>query len=285
MQTMNERGDMGCDPFADVAAELALGVLTGRERADALAHLDRCPACRETVRQLTMTGEQLLELLPPVEPPAGFESRVLARLGIAVPDVPPAPAPSAVVVTRQAPAFGGTETGTATGGTGTGTGRLLGRRRRTRRAVKASPPGHAGTRPGPGRGPGRRTLATLATAMVVAVAALGGWGLHSVTSPAAQSPLHSVALLSATHQDVGQIYYYDSSSKQWVYMAVNMPSGDGTVICELEGPGGQYSKVGTFKLAGGYGAWGSPGWQNNGKLMGARLLAPSGKVLATATFS
>ena len=278
---MNERGDMGCDPFADVAAELALGVLTGRERADALAHLDRCPACRETVRQLTMTGEQLLELLPPVEPPAGFESRVLARLGIAVPDVPPpALAPSAVV-TGQAPG----STGTGTVGTETGTGGLLGRRRRTRRAVKASPPGHASTRPGPGRGPGRRTLATLATAMVVAVAALGGWGLHAVTSPASQSPLRSAALLSATHQDVGQIYYYDTSSKQWVYMAVNMPSGDGTVICELEGPGGQYSKVGTFKLAGGYGAWGSPGWQNNGKLMGARLLAPSGKVLATATFS
>lgn len=86
---MSEHSDMGCGEFADVAAELALGVLMGRERAGALAHLERCDACRETVRQLTMTGEQLLELLPAVEPPAGFESRTMARLGIAVPDVPP----------------------------------------------------------------------------------------------------------------------------------------------------------------------------------------------------
>ena len=71
---------MSCDEFAEVAAELALGVLTGRERAAALAHLDVCECCRELVRELTMTGEELLALLPSREPPAGFETRVLARL-------------------------------------------------------------------------------------------------------------------------------------------------------------------------------------------------------------
>ena len=53
---MSELNEMGCDEFTDVAAELALGVLTGRERAQAIAHLDHCDACRENVRQLTMTG-------------------------------------------------------------------------------------------------------------------------------------------------------------------------------------------------------------------------------------
>ena len=77
---MSELNDMGCAGFADVAAELALGVLTGRERAEALAHLDRCPACQENVRQLTVTGEQLLRLLPVGRPPPGFETRVLERL-------------------------------------------------------------------------------------------------------------------------------------------------------------------------------------------------------------
>ena len=62
---MSELNDMSCAELADVAAELALGVLTGRERAGALAHLDRCDACREDVRQLTVTGEELLGLLPP----------------------------------------------------------------------------------------------------------------------------------------------------------------------------------------------------------------------------
>ena len=49
---MSELNEMGCAEFAGVAAELALGVLTGRERARALAHLDRCDACREVRSEL-----------------------------------------------------------------------------------------------------------------------------------------------------------------------------------------------------------------------------------------
>jgi len=90
MSELNEM--MGCEEFANVAGELALGVLTGRERAQALAHLDRCDACRAEVRQLTLTGEELLGLLPTAEPPAGFETRVLARIGIEAPTPEPAPA-------------------------------------------------------------------------------------------------------------------------------------------------------------------------------------------------
>jgi anti-sigma factor ChrR (cupin superfamily) len=76
---------MRCAQLHDVDAELALGALTGRERAAALAHLEECRACREEVRQLMVTGGQLLELLPPADPPAGFETGVLERLGMAVP--------------------------------------------------------------------------------------------------------------------------------------------------------------------------------------------------------
>ena len=78
---MSELTDMSCEEFAQVAAELALGVLTGRERARAIAHLDRCDTCREHVRQLSLTGEEMLGLLPSGEPPAGFETRVMGRLG------------------------------------------------------------------------------------------------------------------------------------------------------------------------------------------------------------
>jgi anti-sigma-K factor RskA len=80
---------MNCAEFAEVAAELELGVLTGRERADALAHLDHCDACAADIRQLTV-GEQLIGLLPTREPPLGFETRVLERVGFAVPR-PPSP--------------------------------------------------------------------------------------------------------------------------------------------------------------------------------------------------
>jgi hypothetical protein len=309
---MNEHGDIGCDRFADVAAELSLGVLTGRERADALAHLERCDACRETVRQLTQTSEQLLGLLPAVEPPAGFETRVLSRLGIAMPDVPPTAAedlmpgfadgqPGAPAGTRlDEPA--GTRLGAPAGGgpAGLPSGQLAGqpaghdserlgvtsRRRRARRAAKTSPPGHAAPsgRPGSTRGPGRRTLATLVTALAVVVAALGGWGLRGVTSPAAQSPLRSASLLSVTQQDVGSVYYYNSGT-QWLYMAVDMPSGNGTVTCQLKSADGHYTTVGKFQLSQGYGAWGSPARWSAGQPVGARLVGPNGKVLASATFS
>ncbi len=44
---MSELNDMTCAELADVAAELALGVLTGRERAMAIAHLESAtPAAR-----------------------------------------------------------------------------------------------------------------------------------------------------------------------------------------------------------------------------------------------
>src|SRR5579875_161245 len=83
MSAMTDPNGMSCRDFDDVAAELALGVLTGRERAEAVAHLDECDSCREHVRQLSLTGEEMLGLLPSREPPQGFESRVMDRLGVA----------------------------------------------------------------------------------------------------------------------------------------------------------------------------------------------------------
>ena len=65
----------------ELAPELALDMLTGYERARAHAHLGTCQQCREYVRSLTGVGDQLLTLVPGVEPPVGFEDRVLAMMG------------------------------------------------------------------------------------------------------------------------------------------------------------------------------------------------------------
>ena len=48
--------------------------------------------------------------------------------------------------------------------------------------------------------------------------------------------------------------------------------GNGTVICQVEGPGGHLTTVGSFRLTGGYGYWGSPDPVTNGPLTGARLV-------------
>ena len=256
---MSEVNEMGCAEFADAAAELALGVLTGRERARALAHLDRCEACRENVRQLTVTGEELVGLLPAIEPPAGFETRVMERLGLGTPAPSPAPGPARQL--SPARRFGLKLAGWIGGGW-------------TGRGGVSHP---------------RRILAAAAVAVAVIVAGLGGWGLHGTTSPPTASALSSATLLTASHQTAGKIYFYDAGSR-WLYMSVNIPSGsgavdDGTVICQVEGPDGHVTTVGSFRLTGGYGYWGSPDPVTSGTLTGARLVTTTGTVLATATFA
>jgi hypothetical protein len=69
-----------CAELREVSVELALGDLSGSERADAVSHLGSCPMCGQLVGDLTRVAEELLLLAPELEPPPGFESRVLARL-------------------------------------------------------------------------------------------------------------------------------------------------------------------------------------------------------------
>ena len=69
-----------CAHFSDSLAELALGVLNGRERGDVLVHLQDCPRCTAKLEGLSMAVDGLLEVVPGVDPPLGFEVRVLDRL-------------------------------------------------------------------------------------------------------------------------------------------------------------------------------------------------------------
>ena len=139
---------------------------------------------------------------------------------------------------------------------------------------------------GPGRP--RRLLAAAAAAVAVIVAGLGGWGLRTATSSPPASPLSSAVLLTASHQTAGTIYFYDSGSR-WLYMSVNIGPGsgaaeNGTVLCQVEGPDGHVTTIGSFRLTDGYGYWGSPDPVTNGPLTGARLVTTTGAILATATF-
>ena len=72
---------MTCAELEALAAELALGTVSGAERAVALDHLAGCPACRQLVEELSRAADTMLLLAPVVEPPAGFESKVLTRMG------------------------------------------------------------------------------------------------------------------------------------------------------------------------------------------------------------
>jgi hypothetical protein len=292
---MSELNDMTCAELADVAAELALGVLTGRERAVAIAHLDTCDACREHVRQLMATGEQLRELLPPAEPPAGFETRVLERLGL------PAPAehesaqddgddadgqearPSRLTARNDTPRLRRTSRDTTRPGAG----------------QPGAPPDRSngarpdGTRPGGTRrrDPGRmrRMLTAAGVGLAIVVAGLGGWRFGVATTPAAVAPaasdqLTSANLVSANHRHVGKVFLY-SGTPGWLYMSVDMGSGNGAVTCQVIGKDGRVTTIGSFRLADGYGDWGAPAPGYLGDLSGARLVSDNGTVVATGTFS
>jgi hypothetical protein len=74
--------ESGCERLHEVGPELALGVLAGRDRAQAIVHLQDCQPCEQHVRELSVIGDRLVLLVPGAEPPVGFEQRVLHRLGL-----------------------------------------------------------------------------------------------------------------------------------------------------------------------------------------------------------
>lgn len=69
-----------CAEVRELAPDIALGLLTGEERAAALAHLERCGACRAEVVGLAGAADEVLLLAPGATPPPGFADRVVARI-------------------------------------------------------------------------------------------------------------------------------------------------------------------------------------------------------------
>ena len=69
-----------CARMRAMAAEVALGIADGEERAWALDHLAGCPSCRARVEQLSAVADELVMLAPPAEPSDGFEQRVATAI-------------------------------------------------------------------------------------------------------------------------------------------------------------------------------------------------------------
>jgi hypothetical protein len=74
---------LDCVQLADAAPELALGILPGDERADAITHLDDCSHCQQLVGSLTVVTDQLLRLGPRAQPPPGFTGRAVRTISAA----------------------------------------------------------------------------------------------------------------------------------------------------------------------------------------------------------
>jgi hypothetical protein len=74
--------ERGCEEYGDELAELALGVLTGRDRARVLSHVESCPRCAEELEILSRAADSVVQAAPEMEPPLGFEVRLFERMGL-----------------------------------------------------------------------------------------------------------------------------------------------------------------------------------------------------------
>ncbi|GHK01543.1 hypothetical protein SY2F82_33400 [Streptomyces sp. Y2F8-2] len=242
--------DVTCEQLREDGPELALGVLPARERAGAVAHLERCADCREYIEELTLVGDRLIGLLPCGEPPVGLETRVAEALtqGASAREGRPQArgsgfphrrlrgrvrlrAAAAMAALALVFGFGGWAVGTAIEGVTTG----------------PSHPAEAGAR------------------ML--------WA--GLTSP-------------RVSQSTGEVFAHPGAPG-WVYMTVDLADAgipySGAVSLQLERDDGTSVRVGSFTLRDGYGYWGGPAPVDPSVLTGARLTSSDGRVLATAHFA
>ncbi|MFB0617975.1 hypothetical protein [Streptomyces sp. AGS-58] len=242
--------DANCKKLREYGAELALGVLSGRERAEAFAHLDRCADCREYIEHLTLVGDGLIGLLPDREPPLGFETRVgraLIRDAAAQEPRPPARASGRL----------------PTGWRGRGHRARL--RLASIGAAAAVACGLAGW--------GISTAVQEVTASPPAA---------SVSEPMLVGDLTSAA---DRGQPVGEVYAHPGTSG-WLFVSVDL-DGRGTrysgrVTCLLEHADGTTVRVGDFAVRDGRGDWGAPAAVDTAAVSGARLTSSDGTVIATS---
>jgi predicted anti-sigma-YlaC factor YlaD len=78
----DDKTERGCEEYANELTELALGVLTGRERARVLAHVESCPRCAEELEVLSRAADTVVQAAPEMDPPLGFEVRLFERMGV-----------------------------------------------------------------------------------------------------------------------------------------------------------------------------------------------------------
>jgi hypothetical protein len=118
-----------------------------------------------------------------------------------------------------------------------------------------------------------------AVAAVVAVIAIP---LSLTSERHGSHPAELTASLQESGRSVGSIDL--SGHPLWVYMKVHVGSPGGPVTCQLIRRDGEVVTMGDFELVDGNGSWGAPVGGATSQYVGARLLGPSGKVIAQASF-
>jgi anti-sigma-K factor RskA len=72
--------ELACPECIELCPDVALGIADAEDRASVLEHIERCRSCRDELGTLSGVADLLGELVPPVEPPASFASRVVSSI-------------------------------------------------------------------------------------------------------------------------------------------------------------------------------------------------------------
>ena len=134
----------------------------------------------------------------------------------------------------------------------------------------------------------RRRPPLLAAAAAIVVAALVGVGalaLRPGSDRSAGDELSErhVQLISVTGGPVGDVSAYPGRPA-WFFMRVDRGVTPGTYECVLDVSGGRTVHVGSLTVTEGKGAWGQALTIPPSNVRDARLVAPDGSTVATATF-
>lgn len=122
-----------------------------------------------------------------------------------------------------------------------------------------------------------------AAALAAAIAAVVGISLTALTGQHHTRPVEMTAVFYQGGQPVGTVYI--GGHPAWVTMSVHHATLTGTVGCQLVSRDGSATSIGDFQLVDGSGKWSAPDPAASSKIVGARLIAPDGTVMATATFT
>jgi hypothetical protein len=144
--------------------------------------------------------------------------------------------------------------------------------------------------------PLRMRRSRVALVAVAASAALigGTFVATEATNPAATTTsaigvptgkvLRTATFETSHGEALGQIVVY-GGSPGWVFMKVDVPTGQSSVKCELRMEDGSVVAAGTVDLHDGSGMLAKKIEVDTGRLQGATLSSDSGAVVATATFA
>jgi hypothetical protein len=137
----------------------------------------------------------------------------------------------------------------------------------------------------------RTALAALAASLVLVggTAAVTESLSQGVVSPAAVPAPHGSSLRTGTFetadgQVMGQIVA-SQGNPSWVFLNVAGTNYTGAIVCKLQVADGSTVATGVFGLHGGTGVLSKSVHVDVGQLRGAKLVTPSGTVVASATFA